>query len=930
MEDSRPIRDIASLFVGRRQEMEVLEAALNDAMSGRGRLVMLAGEPGIGKTRTARELASYAENLGVQVFWGRCYEDEGTPPYWPWVQAIRSYVQLTDAEQLASAMGSGAADIAEVVPDIRSKLTDLTSVSNSEPETARFRLLDSITGFLKTAAQRQALMLVLDDLHWADRSSLLLLEHLVREIGESQLLLVGCYRDTDISRQHTLSDTLAQVSREPVFRRQSLRGLEQEDLGRFVESASGVALSQELIETIYAHTEGNPFFMTEVVRLLSKTGGLTAENVGTPEGLRIPEGVREVIGQRLNRLSEPCNEVLTTASIIGREFDFRLLNLLSGEMSEDQLLRVIDEVVSFHLIEEVPSQMDRYQFTHALVQQTLAEEVTTSRRVRLHARIAEGLEEIYGDGVESHPAELAHHFSEAQTLTGPSKLVRYSLLAGERSLAAYAHEDALGYFETGLAARDIAMSGTEVATDEEAAALLFGLARAQSATIERHQVGEVVASLRRAFEYFAQAGDVSQAVAVAEYPVFAGTDMRELLERALTMVAPDSHEEGRLLSRHGGCLGRLEGGYDDAQEAFSRALTIARREGDQTLETRALTDAGGLAYLHLHHKESLQMVLSAIELARRVDDPRAEVTARFYAVGAYYIQGELEEAGRHATEALPAAEKLRDRIWLSGALWRNDIVAHLAGDWRRAREFNDRGLAISGQPTVFLCTRALLEYETGELEHAEAYLERLMTVIGPVSPASGDYAFHCLVPALADRITGGSKWSDVVVQAAERVVAASPPPIYIVSAKAALGLVAALRADADSAAEQYGYLKQYKGIVVPGILRSVDRILGILSQTMGNSDQVAVHFEDAMTFWRQAGFRPELAWSCCDYADALQERGDQGDNAKAASLSDEALAIATELGMRPLMGAGSRAARVDPGPAGNVSGLSRRFDPTGG
>jgi predicted ATPase len=219
MEDSRPIRDIASLFVGRRQEMAVLEAALNDAMSGRGRLVMLAGEPGIGKTRTARELASYAENLGVQVFWGRCYEDEGTPPYWPWVQAIRSYVQLTDAEQLASAMGSGAADIAEVVPDIRSKLTDLTSVSNSEPETARFRLLDSITGFLKTAAQRQALMLVLDDLHWADRSFLLLLEHLVREIGESQLLLVGCYRDTDISRQHTLSDTLAQVSREPVFRR---------------------------------------------------------------------------------------------------------------------------------------------------------------------------------------------------------------------------------------------------------------------------------------------------------------------------------------------------------------------------------------------------------------------------------------------------------------------------------------------------------------------------------------------------------------------------------------------------------------------------------------------------------------------------------------------------------------------------------------
>ena len=293
-------------------------------------------------------------------------------------------------------------------------------------------------------------MLVLDDLHWADRSSLLLLEHLTRELGESRILLVGCYRDTDIARQHTLAETLAQVSREPVFRRQSLRGLEQDDLGRFVEAASGVSPSQDLIETLYAHTEGNPFFMTEVVRLLSETGGLTAEHVGAPEGLRIPEGVREVIGQRLNRLSEPCNEVLTTASIIGREFDFRLLNNLSSEMSEDELLRVVDEAVGSYLIEEIPSQMDRYQFTHALVQQTLAEEVTTSRRVRLHARIAEGLEEIYGDGVESHAAELTHHFAEAQTLTGPAKLVRYSLLAGEQALAAYAHEDALAYFERGL------------------------------------------------------------------------------------------------------------------------------------------------------------------------------------------------------------------------------------------------------------------------------------------------------------------------------------------------------------------------------------------------------------------------------------------------------------------------------------------------
>jgi len=151
-------------------------------------------------------------------------------------------------------------------------------------------------------------------------------------------LLVGCYRDTDLSRQHILTETLAQLSREPVFRRQVLRGLSQDDLGEFINLTTGVQLPQNLNDTLFAHTEGNPFFMTEIIRLLSESGELTAEHIGTPEGIKIPAGVREVIGQRLNRLSERCNEVLTTASIIGREFDFRLLNILNGEIFEEQLL----------------------------------------------------------------------------------------------------------------------------------------------------------------------------------------------------------------------------------------------------------------------------------------------------------------------------------------------------------------------------------------------------------------------------------------------------------------------------------------------------------------------------------------------------------------------------------------------------------------
>jgi predicted ATPase len=287
--------------------------------------------------------------------------------------------------------------------------------------------------------------------------------------------------------------------------------------------------------------------MTEVIRLLAERGELTSEESGGPQGIRIPEGVREVIGQRLNRLSERCNQTLATASIIGREFDFKLLKALSSGITDDQLLQVVDEALSAHLIEEAPGSGERYQFTHALIQQTLVEELSTSRRVRLHARIGQALEELYGADAEAHAAELAYHFAEAESVLGPEKLVRYSLLAGERALAAYAWEDALGHFERGLAAKE------GQAMDAETAALLFGLGRAQAATFESDRFQEILVSLSRALDFYVETGDVSGAVAVAEYPDY-GTGARRigvdhLIARALALVPPDSHEAGRLICR---------------------------------------------------------------------------------------------------------------------------------------------------------------------------------------------------------------------------------------------------------------------------------------------------------------------------------------------------------------------------------------------
>ena len=225
-------------FVGRQREMGELTAALEGARSGHGQMVMLAGEPGIGKTRTAQELAGYAERLGVQVLWGRCYEEPGMPPYWPWAQPIRSYVRNQSQSQLLSEMGPGAVEIAEIVAELREKLPDQEPVPSLEPEQARFRLFNSITTFLKNAAQSQPLLLVLDDLHWADRSSLLLLEFLVREIQSSPLLVLGTYRDVEVSRRHPLSETLGSLIREQRFLRVQLPGLAEPEVNQLIQRGS--------------------------------------------------------------------------------------------------------------------------------------------------------------------------------------------------------------------------------------------------------------------------------------------------------------------------------------------------------------------------------------------------------------------------------------------------------------------------------------------------------------------------------------------------------------------------------------------------------------------------------------------------------------------------------------------------------------------
>ena len=277
------------------------------------------------------------------------------------------------------------------------------------------------------------------------------------------------------------------LTRERLFQRVLLRGLSQLDVGRFIEVAAGVDPPSGLTEAVHTQTEGNPLFVTEVVRLLVQEGELSSESATRDSWtVRIPEGVREVIGRRLNRLSQRCNGTLTIASVIGREFELRQLGPLIEDISEDRLLDVLEEALSARVIEELLQAVGRYQFTHALIQETLSQELTRTRRVRLHARIAEALEKLFGDTAEDHATELAHHFVQAEAVLGTEKLIMYSLLAGEEALSAYAWAEALAHFERGMAAKGLLAVNAGAPADAEAAALLFGLGRAQAGTLPRH------------------------------------------------------------------------------------------------------------------------------------------------------------------------------------------------------------------------------------------------------------------------------------------------------------------------------------------------------------------------------------------------------------------------------------------------------------
>jgi DNA-binding SARP family transcriptional activator len=435
-----PGRRAAGTFVGRTWELETLDAGLDDAFAGRGRLFLAVGEPGIGKSRLADEFASRAKQREAGVLWGRCWEGDGASPYWVWAQALRSYARASDPDVVRTSIGPHAAQLAQLVPELDQLYPELPAA----PESTRFELFESVAAFLRSAAREQTLVLVLDDLHAADEPSLLLLRFLAAELAELPIVVLGTYRE-DIDRD---SAALAELRRLPA-RQLRLGGLAPAEVTSFVEASTGVAPSKKLVDAVHTETEGNPLYVGEVVRLLAAEGRL-AEAPGADWLLQIPASVHEETAQRLRALSKECRRVLTIASALGREFDTEVLERVS-EASEEEVLEGLDEAFAARVLTEVPGAPKRMRFARDRLRDAVYNDLSTARRARLHLRIGRVLEELNGAD-DLHLDELALHFFLAGPGGDVEKTVDYSRRAGERAAGLLAFDEAVRHYEHALKA----------------------------------------------------------------------------------------------------------------------------------------------------------------------------------------------------------------------------------------------------------------------------------------------------------------------------------------------------------------------------------------------------------------------------------------------------------------------------------------------
>jgi DNA-binding SARP family transcriptional activator/tetratricopeptide (TPR) repeat protein len=892
-----------SPLVGRESEVAELIVGLDDAFAGRGRLFLLAGEPGIGKSRLAEELISQARARGAQVLIGRCWEAGGAPAYWPWVQSLRACVRQTPSAVLGTQLGAGASELAQLLPELREDFPDLPRPSAVEPDVARFRLFEAVSAFLRNVAHVRPLVVVLDDLHAADEPSLLLLRFLSRHLGDSHFLLVGTYRDVDPTVRDPLASTLAELAREQMTKRLELRGLTVTDVARYIELSVGAAPQEELIATIHSETEGNPLFVGEVVRLLASEGRLADLDVPALWTLGIPQGVREVIGRRVGRLSADCASVLTLAAVLGREFEVDALEQLCDRQG-GQLLDVLDEAVAARVLASVPGARGRLRFAHAQIRETLYDQLTSVRKGQLHRRAGDALETVYAHDPEPHLAELAYHFFEAAPGGDIEKAVFYARRAGGRALVLLAYEEGARFYELALQALELEQSAKPLERCDLLLALGDALAKSGS-TPEAKRTLLAAADLARVAglaEHLARA-----AIGYGgRFPwLRAGNDQRlvPLLEEALAALgAEESELRVRLLARLAGAL-RDQPSVEPRSSISREAVAIARRLGDPETLGYALVSLATATW-----GPDVNELVEIVDEVKRLADETGDAERMFqWGWLQHIIWMSLGETSRLADVAethRAVADELKQpsQQWYSTVM--RSVLVLFQGDLVEAERLAEKALEIGRRAQSwdadfsYRIMMFALRREQGRLIEVEDLMRR------SVEEYVGYRSFRCLVALLDCELGHGSEARAQFDELAASEFGWLPRDGEWLFNLSILAEVSAQLEDGHRAEALYALLLPYAPmnaqVTAEIAIGSVARYLGILAATTERLDDAAGHFEEAIAMNERMGARPWLAHTQHDYARTLLIRRAAGDAQRSAELLAAARRTAEELGMTAL------------------------------
>lgn len=692
-------RIVRGRLVGRARELEELKTHWQRAEEGQAHLVLLSGELGVGKTRLARELVVYARLRGAAVLWGRCYEQEVTVPYRPFTDAFQDYFASQPVETLHRQAGTSAAELARLAPDLPERLGPIEPNPPLRPHEERMRLFDHVAAFLRNVAAERPVLFFLDDLHWADETSLMLLQHLARHVYDAPFLMLGDYRETELSRKHPLRGVLVELNRERLATRLPLRRLDRSAVGEMINAMCSVEIAPAVVDAIYQETEGNPFFVEEVVKAMIEEDAFGREPSPRPEQdwttLRIPQSINATISRRLERVSPESARLLAQAAVIGRRFPLDLL-LAVTDLDEETALDALDEAVSAQLVRPPrPGQGQTYAFQHALIAQTLHEEWNVRRRARLHGQIAQTIERLYSDKLDPWLEELAYHFAQAYGDENEEKGIVYNIRAGDRARHLYAHEEALRYY--GMALELLEDRETDVRHGciwEAIGDISYLIGRYESAlsTYERAlRYAETPTLNRKIGLIHDRRGRYDEALAHLERALVTlhGAEGQEAIrERALIWAnqADTYFRLGRLARAREICLAgltRLKDSTHYAQLAFlhrtlgsialrqgetheslghhRQSLEMAQRANDMEGVVAARANLGTASRLAGRWDEAIVWGQESLALAERVGNYRGMSFAH-YAVGTTrWQQGRLEEALHHVEQGLQIAERIQDR-----------------------------------------------------------------------------------------------------------------------------------------------------------------------------------------------------------------------------------------------------------------------------